>query len=260
VNDIRNGILVTPTPHAFLDAREAAFLKVVPFMTDCTTLTWPILQTPNRVLNTDDVPQKYGRPLRNDIEYPIDERFTLQIFNDGERRAVVERESWAGMDAMFLRDTGLPKPSALLLHYTYGAAAVKCWGHHTELLSARYRRNIPRPSPAQATSSHAGPSSIHDRALTFKKRERHNDTAGSSKRQRGRPPKRAITSEERDEDNSDAERVVVEAVDGSTFMDEDDWMLFFALNTEEAHERRRAAEEEFSSRLTKWASEVSNNV
>jgi hypothetical protein len=51
--------------------------------------------------------------------------------------------------------------------------------------------------------------------------------------------------------------VIVEAVDGSTGWDEDDWMLFFLANSKAAHERRRVDEEEFSSRIRTWASGVS---
>jgi hypothetical protein len=41
-------------------------------------------------------------------------------------------------------DQQLPKPADLLLHYNYGAAAVKQWGKNTRVLTNR--PNIPRPS------------------------------------------------------------------------------------------------------------------
>ena len=46
-------------------------------------------------------------------------------------------------DAAFKKATRKPKPSDLLLHYNYGAAAVKCWGRGTDLL--RERARPPRP-------------------------------------------------------------------------------------------------------------------
>jgi hypothetical protein len=69
-----------------------------------------------------------------------------------------------GLDAAFKRNTDLPRPSELLLHYNYGAAVVKHWHCHTHLLSGRHRRNIPRSPPAQVKHEPAGPSrTIHDR-------------------------------------------------------------------------------------------------
>lgn len=42
-------------------------------------------------------------------------------------------------------------PSDILLHYNYGAAAVKWWGHGVEVLHGRF--NPPRPKPVLAPSS-----------------------------------------------------------------------------------------------------------
>jgi len=69
------------------------------------------------------------------------ERFSLQVISDVERDALLDLYP-NNTAAAFKRRTNLPKPSALLLHYNYGAAVVKLWGHRTEVLD---QRNIPRP-------------------------------------------------------------------------------------------------------------------
>ena len=58
-------------------------------------------------------------------------------------------------DATFM-DQLLPKSADLLLHYNYGAAAVKQWGKNTSVLTDR--PDIPRPSvpvPAPMGSTRA---------------------------------------------------------------------------------------------------------
>jgi hypothetical protein len=191
------------------------------------------------MLGIGDVPNS-RRDLLDDVEYPADDRFTIQCLED---RPYISREFWVGVDTAFRRDTNLAKPSELLLHYNYGAAAIKCWGRNAHLLSVPPRRTVSRPS-APVTLGPAGPSrTTHDRTKTIRNRERRADTAESSKRRRG-------GSEERN--------VVVEAVDGSTEWDEEDWMQFFLANTKTACERCRVAEEELSSRINKWASDVSH--
>jgi hypothetical protein len=224
----------------------------------------PFLQTPNPVLDIGDVPNNNNptRYLRVGTQCPADERFTLQLLVDvsNQERTQLERTRMIGQDAAFKSGTNLPKPSDLLLHYRYGAAAVKLWGHHGHLLSSGHRKNIPRP-PAPVAPYPCDPSSSNDhRRTATRKRERHADNADGSKKQRGRLETRETTTryyEEQDQGNSNPGRVIVEAVDGSTGWDEDDWMLFFLANSKAAHERRRVDEEEFSSRIRTWASGVS---
>jgi hypothetical protein len=204
------------------------------------------------VPNTNN-PTRY---LRAGTQCPADERFTLQLLDDipNPERTQLERTRMIGQDAAFKSGTNLPKPSALLLHYRYGAAAVKLWGRHGHLLSSGHRENIPRP-PATIAPYPSDPStSINDRRTAIRKREHHADTAGKSKKQRGETRER---TEERDQDDPSTRCVIVEAVDGSTGWDEDDWMLFFMTNSKAAHERRRVDEEEFSSRIKTWAGGVS---
>lgn len=56
-----------------------------------------------------------------------------QRFQELDERLVAENNT----DAAFLQNTGLPKPSGVLLHYNYGAAVVKYWGRNTMLLTDR---------------------------------------------------------------------------------------------------------------------------
>lgn len=212
------------------------------------------------MLDIEDIHNRVERTIHDELEYPAGERFTLHLLEDGPRRAEIDSAfPWHGRDAAFKRGTNLAKPSALLLHYNYGAAAVKRWGHHRQFLSASHRRNIPRPRPtAQITPGPGRPSTtVNDRAVAIRKRERAADTAGSSKRRRGRTRKHTVGHEEQGQDGSGMGNVVVEAVDGSTGWDEDDWMQFFWTNTKAARERRQVAEEEFSSHISEWVSGVS---
>jgi hypothetical protein len=260
VNDIRNGMLVDQTIHHRIDTCEFAFLKVLclrPMLCHIDLVFF--LQTPNPVLDATDVANNPTRYLRDGTQYPSDERFTLQLLLEMPTpdRVQLERICMIGQDAAFKSGTNLPKPSALLLHYRYGASAVKLWGRHEHLLSSDHRKNIPRP-PAEVTPYPAGPSlSINDRSTAIKKRECSDDAAGSSRRKGDETGGSTARDKERDQDDSSTSLVVIEPVDGSTGWDADDWMLFFMSNSKAAHERRRVEDEEASSRIKKWASGIS---
>ena len=71
------------------------------------------------MLDLDDVsvgPTRF--PLRDTVkyEYPVGERFLLQVIGDVERDALLDAYP-NNTAAAFKRGTNLPKPSALLLHY-----------------------------------------------------------------------------------------------------------------------------------------------
>ncbi|OBZ65870.1 hypothetical protein A0H81_14071 [Grifola frondosa] len=120
--------------------------------------------------------------------------------------------------------TRIHKPSALLLHYHYGAMAVKKWGHESNILSdVTYRPNIPRPPKRPLFTMHVRHVAI----------DKYADTHGAG----------------------DA---AVDEVGGKSFedMDEDERMLFFWSNTRAARERREAAAEDFSVRMRHWAETV----
>ena len=64
------------------------------------------------------------------------ERFTLQLIKilGALHHLAVEEFYQIGCDATFSSDTHTAKPSGVLLYYNYGAAAVKWWGHNTNIL------------------------------------------------------------------------------------------------------------------------------
>jgi hypothetical protein len=186
------------------------------------------------VLTIGDVPNSPARDLEDDVEYPTDERFTLQLLV-GDQRALTDLP-WIGRDVAFKKGTNLAKPSGLLLDHKYGAAAVKRWGCQTYHHFATSRSLHPSTT---VTHRPAGPP--RDQTKTTRKRQRQADTAGGNKRRRGRTQKRICGPEKRDQDDSHAGNVVVEAIDGSAGWDEDDWMMFFCLNTNAARGRQRVA-------------------
>ncbi|KZP28691.1 hypothetical protein FIBSPDRAFT_947518 [Athelia psychrophila] len=126
INDIENGIFADQNIHTeFFDQRKVVVLK-----------------TPNPILAATDVPDKHQRNTPTDVSYPSDSRYTFQWI-------VTEPDPFNvkfyphNNDATFL-DQQLDKPAELLLHYIYGAAAVRQWGKNSEVLANR--PDIPRPS------------------------------------------------------------------------------------------------------------------
>jgi hypothetical protein len=89
----------------------------------------------------------------------------------------------------------VPKPSDLLLHYNYGAAAIKMWGRGIEVL-----RDHAKPRPPKRVEM--GPSrTTHDRQTAIQKR----DAAQNAKRGGGRnatagPSRITRRTQERDAD------------------------------------------------------------
>jgi len=121
-------------------------------------------------------------------------------------------------DAMFRKGTCKPKPSGLLLHYNYGAAAVKWWGHRSEII--QNRPNIPHPSgPIPATRVLSG--TVHDRALAIQKLDAAQAASGLGA---GNPMARGGTGE------------MVDA-EGQAKWDEDELILFLWSNSKAAKER-----------------------
>lgn len=116
-----------------------------------------------------------------------------------------------------------PKPSDLLLHYNYGAAAVKLWGHGIEVLHNQF--NPPRPSEPQAVPAPSGPlTAIGDRT-TLATHEFSPAETGSAE----------------------------EKLEGQAMMwDEDDVMLFFMRNTPAARDRHRRETQENARRMERW--------
>jgi len=109
-------------------------------------------------------------------------------------RALIPHNS----DAAFKSVTNVPKPSDLLLHYNYGAAAVKTWGHGTEVL----RDNAQPPRPPPPARVEMGPSrSTHDRTAANQKRDdaRNAQTGGGGNATAG-PSRTTRSAQKRDTD------------------------------------------------------------
>jgi hypothetical protein len=75
------------------------------------------------------------------VSYPTDARYTFQWIVAPKNLYILNRYP-NNNDAAFLNQE-LPKPEDLLLHYNYGAAAVKQWGRNTSVLNNR--PDVPRP-------------------------------------------------------------------------------------------------------------------
>jgi len=162
--------------------------------------------------------------------YPRGSRYTLQwLVSRGKVTSMVPNNS----DAAFKKRTKKQKPSDLLLHYNYGAAAVKCWGCGTEIL--RNRTNPPRPLvPVPAPS---GPSrTTHDRSAAIHKRDeaRAADGAGAGNSTGGAGMGGLVESE------------------GQAMWDEDEVMLFFWGNSQAAKERHLKKVNENTQRMEQW--------
>jgi hypothetical protein len=102
------------------------------------------------VLNTNDIQTNNDRQIIAGTGYPEGERFTLQLIDilEDPNYQIVEQMCKIGRNAAFANNTDMAKPSGLLLHYNYGAAAVKWWGHHTDILRSD-RPPHPPPPPSR---------------------------------------------------------------------------------------------------------------
>ena len=131
------------------------------------------------------------------------------------------------------------RPSDLLLHYTYGAAAVKHWGKNSGILTQR--PGIPRP--AIPAPMQMGPSKLeHDRSNTTRKQvEWTSDDTGVQ-----------LTAETKDNG------VGAGVGDARKEHDEDDVMLFLWGNTKVARQRHAQKEEERRGYLEQWRSGIQN--
>ncbi|KIM36071.1 hypothetical protein M413DRAFT_78713 [Hebeloma cylindrosporum] len=214
VDDIRNGFLANRFIHTEFELWQVAILK-----------------TPNHILTTDDVPPRHNRDLAEDVDYPPDgTRFTLQWLVDAPAVVTALQIVPNNNDAAFKKRTRKPKPSALLLHYNYGAAAVKHWGKGIDVL--RKRVKPPRPSIPVAAPA-PGPS----KGSASKTGAAHGRSRARAGAGHARPTAEAGMSVE---------------PEGEAEWDEDDVMLFFWANTPAARERLRQQDEENTQRMERW--------
>ena len=100
VNGIRNGVFAS---HTTFDKRQLVILKVGPLSLLILHLILVIAE---------------------DVSYP-----SLETLSELATSAIPNN-----VDATFKKGTKKLKPSGLLLHYSYGVAAAKCWGHGIEIL------------------------------------------------------------------------------------------------------------------------------
>jgi hypothetical protein len=173
-------------------------------------------QTPNHILDVADIPPRHVQAyMPPTVAYPVLERYTLQwlLGPDPVMSAMVPNN----LDAAFKTHSRKAKPSGLLLHYNYGAAAVKQWGHGVELLENL--ANHPRPPPPVPAPVEA-PRARHDRSIAIRKRGR------GQGRGRGAGAGNATAGPSRT-------RGMVES-EGRAQWDEDDVMLFCWGNSQAA--------------------------
>jgi hypothetical protein len=161
-------------------------------------------------------------------------------------------------DAAFSTQTNLPKPSDLLLHYNYGAAAVKMWGHGIDV----FRDNAVAPRPPTPQTVKLGPSrSIHDRTVIIKKRKK----ATNPKRGGGRDPTAGPSRPTRrahQHDTNGGNAVGGSGIEGiedsedQARWDEDDVMLFLWGNSNASKDRHRKKLEESTRHMEQWREAV----
>jgi hypothetical protein len=184
------------------------------------------------------MPQHHNRPnLDANVTYPTRIRYTLQWLKplNEVASATIPNNS----DAAFRRNTRLAKPSDILLHYTYGAAAIKCWGKGTGVLQGR--ENIPRPS--ESDPAEAGPSRTkHDRTVVRGKFEKARNNGGGKGSTAGAGTGGVVESE------------------GQAKWDEDDVMLFLWGNSQAAKERHVKEVAEKSEQIEQWRGGVSQEL
>ncbi|KAI9567886.1 hypothetical protein HD554DRAFT_2314559 [Boletus coccyginus] len=208
INDIRNGIIGIPFPHhSYFDSRDAVILK-----------------TPNLILRTNDVPGPHNRNLHDGYSYSPQARYTFQwLFTDDPE---LLHSFPNNADAAFVSHDK-PKPSDLLLHYSYGAAAVTKWGRNHAILNSR--PGLPRPTTVTLSPT----KSIDNRQITTAEL-----VAARDKEVQLQP-----AGNEGGMDSTKSEQPV---------WDEDDVMLFFWGNSIPSMERHAEKERERKETIEKW--------
>jgi hypothetical protein len=161
------------------------------------------------------------------VSYPTNSRYTLQwiVTPDSQTLNLFPNNN----DATFM-DQELDKPADVLLHYNYGAAAVKKWGKNTSVLTDR--PDIPRPSIRVEDDRNTA---VQRRVAAM---SQGGQCAGSERN----------GSEEAAGDLAEQEA-----------WDEDDVMLFFWGNSKAAMERHAQKMQERTEYLEEWRAGVTGN-
>ena len=169
-------------------------------------------------------------------------------------------------DAAFRRRGRKPRPSDLLLHYNYGAATVKCWGHGIRILHAQF--DPPRPSEP-VPAPFGPPSDVGDRTIARDKLDKARKDAEAERR--GSPGKRRTTecgtvqatkvrhgAAPATHEFSSAEKFAEEEKLGEQAKwDEDDVILFFWGNSQAAKDRHSKKIQDNARRMERWKNGLS---
>ncbi|KAG7439223.1 uncharacterized protein BT62DRAFT_976986 [Guyanagaster necrorhizus] len=231
INDIRNGFYATSDIHFdFFDQQKVA-----------------VLVTPNPILETTDIPNRYQRPLEYGVSYPPDSRYTLQWITTPSTESTRARIP-NNNDATFAKHR-LQKPARLLLHYRYGAAAVKNWGKNVAVLIQHHQPNRP-PVPTPAPMG--PPKAKHDHGASIKKREKR-------KREEEREGAGAGMEQAGGRNEGGTSAVTAVESEAQNIWDEHDVMLFFWGNSKAARERHAKEEADHREYLEKWRSGIPRN-
>ena len=168
-----------------------------------------------------DIPQRHQQiNTRSSVSYPVHHRYTMQWLTNPDAWDIALLPN--NLDAAFKTRSRKPKPSDLLLHYTYGCAAVKRWGINVDIL--KNFANPPRPTPRASKS-------VHDRTTAIEKRK-------ASRKATARAGAGEMESE------------------AQVSWDEDDVVLFLWGNTPAAKERHRKKVQETTQHLEEWRENV----
>jgi hypothetical protein len=187
--------------------------------------------------------------------YPRSKRYTLQWL--GTRDEFDESMIPHNSDAAFKRHTHNPKPSDLLLHYNYGAAAIKRWGCGIEVL----RDNAKPPRPPPPTPVKMGSSkTTHNRKAAIQKRDTaRNGKRGGRRNATAGPSRITRSAQKRDTDGVGGGNAVagsgIEGIvdsEGQAQWDEDDVMLFLWGNSNASKDRHRKKLEENNRHMDQW--------
>ena len=185
------------------------------------------------MLQPEDIRPRAVWNLRGGTEYPDGSRYTLQWIVPPDPIDILYTPN--NIDARFVIGTNIPKPSDLLLHYNFGAAAVKYWCRNQSTLVKR--PNIPRPKPVDPIS---------------KKEYKPFDRDALREKRAGRKEGDVSRSDVNEPGGSGG------PVEGGGW-DEDDVMLFFWGNTPQARARRMKEQGEKKAAIDQWRVGVDQN-
>ena len=198
-------------------------------------------KTPNQILQMNDIPDRHIRDLPSNASYPPSSQYTLQWLaaNDAMFQNFIRYAYPNNSDAAFVSHHKA-KPSDLLLHYNYGAAAVKHWGKNQDILCNCENLPCPHelgPDSVEANLKDMSPTTnVGGRTITTDK------LAGA----------RTQGTQQQPAGNGDGTGLMAGMDSQQPVWDEDDVMLFFWGNSTHAVERRAKEERERNEKIYKW--------